>query len=110
MSDDQPWGPGRSRPVAPEPRPPAVARLGAWWVVAAILASGIGWAVTDHMLRATVSVAAACALGGVLRLVLQPTRAGGLVVRGKAVDVTLLWVFAAVVLLAGFALDLRARV
>lgn len=110
MSDDQPWGPGQSRPVAPEPRPPAVARLGAWWGVAAVLASGIGWALTDHMLRATVSIAAACVMGGVLRLVLPPARAGGLVVRGKAFDVALLWVFAGVVLVAGFALDLRARV
>lgn len=110
MSDDQPWGPGQSRPVAPEPRPPAVARLAAWWLVAAALAMGIGWAVTDHMLRATVSIAGACALGGVLRLVLPAPRAGGLVVRGKAFDSALLWALAAAVLVAGFALDLRARV
>ena len=72
--------------------------------------SGIIWAATDHMLRATASLGGACLLGALLRLVLPDRRAGGLVARGRIVDVVLLAAFGMAVLVAGFSLDLRARV
>jgi hypothetical protein len=94
----------------PEPRPPAVARLGWWWLVIAGFAGGVGWAATDHLLRATVTLGGSCLLGALLRLVLPPRLAGGLITRSRGFDVTLLIVFGAALLAAGFALDLRARV
>ncbi|MEI2777408.1 MAG: DUF3017 domain-containing protein [Tetrasphaera sp.] len=93
-----------------EPRPPAVGRLALWWLVAAAFAAGVLWAVTDHMLRATVTMGASLVLGAVLRLTLPARAAGGLVTRGRAFDVIFLVLLAAAVLAAGFALDLRARV
>lgn len=106
---NEPWGAGKVRPSEPEPRPPVMAQLGVWWLVAAVAVSGIVWAAMDHMLRATISLGGACLLGAVLRLVLPDRRAGGLVTRGRAVDVLLLAGFGVAVLATGFALDLRAR-
>ncbi len=94
----------------PEPRPPAVGRLGLWWLVAAGFAGGVVWAATDHMLRATVTMAGACGLGALLRLVLPPRLAGGLVTRNRTLDVLLLLVLGGALAAAGFALDLRARI
>ncbi|WP_048699580.1 DUF3017 domain-containing protein, partial [Nostocoides australiense] len=92
------------------PRPPAVTQLGPWWLVALGVIAGIVWAATDHMLRATVTLGAACLLGAGLRLVLPARRAGGLITRGRPFDVLALLVLGAALLAAGFALDLRARV
>ncbi|MBK6886749.1 MAG: DUF3017 domain-containing protein [Tetrasphaera sp.] len=94
----------------PEPRPPAVSRLGWWWVVAVCFAIGVGWAATDHMLRATVTMAASCGIGAALRLVLPPRLAGGIVSRSRTLDVLLLLLLGGAIAAAGFALDLRARV
>ena len=107
---EEPWGPGKVRPSEPEPRPPIVARLGIWWLIAAIAVSGIAWAATDHMLRATLSLGGACLAAAALRLVLPPERAGGLITRSRGLDVLLLVVLGAAVLFAGYALDLRARI
>lgn len=98
------------RPRGPEPRPPAVARLGVWWLVAVVFAAGVAWAATDHLLRATVTMAGGCGLGAMLRMVLPPRLAGGLVTRNRVLDVVLLLVIGAALAAAGFALDLRARV
>lgn len=107
---EEPWGPGKVRPSEPEPRPPIVAHLGIWWLIAAVAASGIAWAATDHMLRATLSLGGACLAAAALRLVLPPERAGGLIIRSRGLDVLLLVVLGAAVLFAGYALDLRARI
>lgn len=107
---ESPWGEGKVRPTQPEPRPPAVTQLGPWWLVALGVIAGIVWAATDHMLRATVTLGAACLLGAGLRLVLPARRAGGLITRGRPFDVLALLVLGAALLAAGFALDLRARV
>ncbi len=106
----QPWGAGKVRPTQPEPRPPAVARLGVWWVVALAIVVGVAWAATDHFLRATVTLAVGCLVGALLRLVLPPERAGGLVIRSRVADVLVLTVLGVALLATGFALDLRARV
>lgn len=107
---ESPWGEGKVRPTQPEPRPPAVTQLGPWWLVALGVVAGIVWAATDHMLRATVTLGAACLLGAGLRLVLPARRAGGLITRSRPFDVLALLVLGAALLAAGFALDLRARV
>lgn len=93
-----------------EPRPPPVGRLALWWLVAGSFAGGVVWAVTDHLLRATLTMGGALVLGALLRLTVPDRAAGGLVNRGKAVDIVILLLLAAALLAAGFALDLRARV
>lgn len=103
-------GPTDPASVPAEPRPPAIVRLGVWWVVALGIAAGVLWAATDHMLRATVTIAGSCLLGGVLRAVLPENRAGGLLTRWRWLDVLTLILLGVAVGAAGFALDLRARV
>ncbi len=96
-------GPGPTRPRL------VVRPLAAWWVIAAMMAVGMLFLLTDHVLRATVTCAAALVLAAVLRVTLPGSRAGGIAVRGPAVDVATLVVLAVAVLVSGFSLDLAAR-
>ena len=100
----------RNRGALERSVPPSPARLGVWWVVALAIVVGVAWAATDHFLRATVTLAVGCLVGALLRLVLPPERAGGLVIRSRVADVLVLTVLGVALLATGFALDLRARV
>lgn len=108
MSNDPGSAPHQGKPI--EPRPPAIANLATWWLVAAGVVAGIGWAVTDHMLRASVTLACACFLGAGMRALLPDDLAGGLVARRRWLDVVTLVVLGLAVGIAGGVLDLRARV
>lgn len=94
----------------PTPRPPIdVAPLRAWWIVlAGLLVAGL-FILSDHMLRATVSLAGTLLLAAAFRIFLTPERAGGVASRGKVVDVAVLVTLGALVLISGFSLDLTAR-
>lgn len=83
--------------------------LAAWWIIAGIMALGMLFLLTDHVLRATVTCAAALLVAAVLRVTLPGSRAGGIAVRGPVVDVITLVVLAIAVLVSGFVLDLSAR-
>ncbi len=95
--------------MSPEPRPPVVPRLAAWWGVAAVFASAFVLVAGGHLLRGGVVLAGACFVGAVLRLVLPEARAGGLVVRSRPVDVVTLLVLGTLVLVSALVLDLGAR-
>lgn len=91
-------------------RPALDARpLAAWWVVLAGLVAGLLFVLTDHMLRATVSVGGVLLLAAVLRVILPGSKAGGIAVRGPLVDLVVLVGLGVAVLVAGFTLDLTAR-
>ena len=83
--------------------------LAAWWVIFAGLLVGLLFVLTDHMLRATVSLGGALLLAAVLRVALPGSRVGGIAVRGPVVDVVLLVLLGVAVLVSGFTLDLAAR-
>lgn len=80
--------------------------LAAWWVVAAGVLVGMGFLLTDHVLRATVACGGTLLLAAVLRVTLPGSRAGGVAVRGPLVDVVTLVVLAVAILVVGFSLDL----
>lgn len=92
-------------------RPPVVTkRLSLWWVLAAGVLVALGFAATDHMLRATVAFAGSLAVAAAIRALAPDERAGGLVVRRRHMDVAMLLVLAVAVALVGFSLDLTAQV
>lgn len=101
-------GEGRDGDV---PRRPAldVPPLAAWWVIAAGIAVGLLFVLTDHVLRATAVIGATLVLAAALRLVLSPERAGGLIVRGRVLDALTLVALAMLVVLSGFTLDMTPR-
>lgn len=80
--------------------------LAAWWVIAAGVVVGMGFLLTDHVLRATVACGGTLLLAAVLRVTLPGSRAGGVAVRGPLVDVVTLVVLAVAILVVGFSLDL----
>lgn len=94
--------------MADEQRPP-VPRLGLWWAVAAVLGGGLAYAATDHILRAGVVFSAAILLAAVLRAVAPERLAGGLVVRGRVLDVLTYLLLGGILLAMTLTLDLRAR-
>lgn len=105
---------GEGQDVGGEPpatvRPALDARpLAAWWLIFAGLVVGLLFVLTDHMLRATLTLGASLLLAAVLRLALPGSKAGGIAVRGPLVDVVLLVVLGIAVLVSGFTLDLTAR-
>ncbi|CCH70184.1 conserved hypothetical protein [Phycicoccus elongatus Lp2] len=63
---------------------------------------------TDHMWRATGTLALTLLGAAVLRVVLPVEGAGGLVVRRTAIDVAMLVLLAVAVALIGFNLDLTS--
>lgn len=93
----------RSRPALDVPP------LAGWWVIAAGIVVGLLFVLTDHVLRATAVFGATLVLAAVLRVVLSPGQAGGLVVRSRVLDAVTLVVLAALVLLSGFTLDMTPR-
>lgn len=90
-----------------EPRPPIVDGLRLWWLPALGLIVGFAFIATDHMWRAGASLAGSLWLAAALRAVYSQERAGGLVVRSKWLDVTMLVIAGALVALSAFTLDLR---
>lgn len=80
--------------------------LAAWWVIAVGVLVGMGFLLTDHVLRATVTCGATFILAAVLRIALPGSRAGGIAVRGPLVDVVTLVALAVAILVVGFSLDL----
>lgn len=101
---DEDEGRGRS------PRPPLeVAPLRAWWLVLAGLVVALLFVATDHILRATVSLAGTLLLAAAIRVFLPPEQAGGVIVRGRAADIGVLVTLGVLVLVSGFTLDLGPR-
>lgn len=85
-------------------------RLAAWWIFAAGVVAAVVLGATAHPLRATYAFAAASAVAAVLRAVLSPPTAGGLVVRGRVADVLTLAVLAAAVGIIGQTMNLHPHV
>ncbi len=83
--------------------------LAAWWLIAAGLVVGMLFFYTDHVLRATLACGGSLVLAAALRVALPESRAGGIVVRNRWVDVATLLLLAAAVLVSGFTLDLGPR-
>lgn len=83
--------------------------LAAWWVIAAGIVVGLLFVLSDHVLRATAVIGATLVLAALLRIVLAPDRAGGLVVRSRALDALTLVVLAVLVVVSGFTLDMSPR-
>lgn len=92
--------------LPPEPRPPIVSGLRAWWLPMAGLLVAMAFVATDHMLRAGASFGGSMLLAAGLRAVLPESIAGGLVVRQRWLDVAMLVIGAGVVLASAFTLDL----
>ncbi len=107
-TDGKTSGPERAADDGTVPTRPAldVRPLAAWWVVAAGVLVGMGFLLTDHVLRATVACGGSLLLAAALRVTLPGSRAGGIAVRGPLVDVVTLVVLAVAILVAGFSLDL----
>ena len=62
-------------------------RLGWWWVATPVLLLGLAFFALDQVRTAGYVLAAGLGLAALLRLVLPASRAGGLAVRSRAVDV-----------------------
>lgn len=85
----------------PPVRPDERARdLGAWWATAALVLVGLGIVLTGHLRAGGMVVTAGLGLGAVLRALLPPELAGGLVVRSLPFDLVA-WTLAAAGVLAG---------
>jgi hypothetical protein len=65
-------------------------RLGAWWFVAVGLGAGLLLVLLGSLRGGGYVAAAALVLGGLLRLLLPQSRAGGLAVRRRLTDVVVL--------------------
>jgi multisubunit Na+/H+ antiporter MnhB subunit len=90
-----------------EPRPPIVSSLGLWWLLAIGLVIALLFVATDHMWRAGASFACSMWLAAAIRAFYPDERAGGLVVRSRWLDVTMLVVGGILVAVSAFTLDLR---
>jgi Protein of unknown function (DUF3017) len=86
------------------------ARMGALWLIAAVLISGLAVIGFGQVRWGGLIVAAAMFAAALLRLMLPPARAGGLVVRSRPVDVMFLLGMAVALFVIVIALDLRPRV
>lgn len=104
--EDLPDGPPDAD-VSIEPRPPIVSGLRLWWVPMVGLCIGLLFIAGDHMWRAGGTIAGSLWLAAGLRAVLPEESAGGLVVRQRWLDVTLLLLLGGLVALSAFTLDLR---
>jgi len=83
------------------------ARFGALWLVAAALVSGLVVIGSGHVRLGGLVVAGSMFAATLLRLMLSPARAGGLVVRSRPADVIFLLGMAVALLV--IALDLRPK-
>jgi hypothetical protein len=82
-------------------------KLGWWWVAAPVLVLGLVAFAFDRILLGGYQLAAGAGLAAIIRLVLPRADAGGLAVRSKFVDVTLLLGFAIALAVITSVLDLR---
>jgi hypothetical protein len=89
-----------------EPRPPIVSDLGLWWLPALGLVVALLFVATDHMWRAGASFAGSMWLAAAIRAFYPEERAGGLVVRSRWLDVTMVFVGGVLVAVSAFTLDL----
>lgn len=94
--------------VVTETRPPVARGLGLWWAAAVLLVLALVLA-TQRLLWGSVLLAVTLGLAAALRLALPEDRVGGLVVRTRAVDATMLLLLAGAVLLSALTLDLTPR-
>jgi Protein of unknown function (DUF3017) len=85
------------------------ARIGALWLIAAALTLGLAVIGFGHVRLGGLIVAGATFFAALLRLMVSPARAGGLVVRSRPVDVVFLLVMAVGLFVIVIALDLRPR-
>lgn len=85
------------------------ARFGALWLVAAGLICGMAVIGFGAVRWGGLVVAGTMLVAALLRLVLPPARAGGLVVRSRPTDVVFMLGAAVALFVIVFALDLRAR-
>lgn len=100
----------RDEDVPPQVRPALDARpLAAWWAIFAGVVIALLFILTDHMLRATLSLGGVLLVAAVLRVSIPGSKAGGIAVRGPLIDVLTLVVLGVAVLVSGFSLDLTAR-
>lgn len=100
----------RDEDVPLQVRPALDARpLAGWWIIAAGIALGLAFILTDHVLRATITCAASLLLAAAMRATLPGSKLGGIAVRGPVIDIITLVVLAVAVLVSGFSLDLTAR-
>ena len=88
--------------LPPSGKPLITKRLAAWWALAAGVVVALVFVATDHMWRATGTLALTLLGAAVLRVVLPVEGAGGLVVRRTAIDVAMLVLLAVAVALIGF--------
>ena len=89
--------------------PRELVRLGLWWAAAAGTLAGLGFVLGGRTLVGAYLVVASLLGAAVVRLLLPPSASGGLVVRGRAVDVVTLVLLAAALFTAITLVDLRRR-
>ena len=85
----------------------ATPKLGWWWVVAPLFALGLLAYAFDRILLGGYLLAAAAGLCAIIRLVLPKEEAGGLAVRSRFTDVTVLVGFAVALVFITSVVDLR---
>ena len=85
------------------------ASLGALWLIAAALISGMTVVGLGHVRPGGFVVAGTLVVAALLRLTLPRARAGGLVVRSRLADALFLLGMGLALFFIGFALDLRPR-
>jgi hypothetical protein len=84
-------------------------RFGALWPIAAVLVSGLAVIGLGQVRWGGLLIAGAMSGAALLRLMLPPARAGGLVVRSRPADVIFLVGMAVGLFVIVIALDLRPR-
>jgi Protein of unknown function (DUF3017) len=83
------------------------ARFGSLWLVAPALISGLAMIGLGHVRGGGFVLASTMFVAAMLRLILPPAQAGGLVVRSRAADVTFLLGMAVALFVIVVTLDLR---
>jgi hypothetical protein len=84
-------------------------RLGLWWVVAGVAATGLGFVLAGRTLVGSYVTVTALLAGAMARLVLPARRVGGLAVRSRTVDVVSLILLATALFTAVTLVDLSRR-
>ncbi|HET7399839.1 MAG TPA: DUF3017 domain-containing protein [Intrasporangium sp.] len=80
--------------------------LGLWWLVAAVVGSGLLVIVAGHLRLGGQIMSGGFLLGGLIRLVRSPRGAGGLTARSRSLDVTILLLLGVGVLVASATVNL----
>jgi Protein of unknown function (DUF3017) len=86
------------------------ARIGALWLIVAALILGLAVIGFGQVRLGGLVIAGAMFVAALVRLMVPPARAGGLVVRSRPVDVIFLLGMAVALFVIVIALDLRPRV